>query len=84
MQIVKDSDQFENLVFVILGNWGEYTPYLYIPLNDFSFSKSPCPTLHQIFLNIQAPTDRSGGKQCRPRSDTEVSSGSSLFICRSF
>ena len=30
MQIAKNSDQLENLVFVIVGNWGEYTPYRYM------------------------------------------------------
>ena len=32
MQIAKPLGQFENSVFVIVGNKGEYTPYRYIPL----------------------------------------------------
>ena len=32
MQTAKNLDQFEDSVFIILGNWGDYTPYRYIPL----------------------------------------------------
>ena len=35
MQIAKNSDQLENSVFVIVGNYGEYMTYRYIPFGYF-------------------------------------------------
>ena len=35
MQIAEQSGQFENSVFAIMGNYGEYTPHRYIPFTNW-------------------------------------------------
>ena len=42
MQIAENLDQFENSVFVIMGNKGEYMPYRYIPFFNLHRGDSPC------------------------------------------
>ena len=46
MQIAQTLGQFENSVFLIVGNWGKYMPYRYIPFGESTLDISICPLLY--------------------------------------